>query len=253
MSTEKMAMATTDLDLPISNLDEAGLAKLTERRFLPFVKLLGTSSKEVEDGTIKPGTYILQRDQSSKLELTGSFEALVIASRSLACRKTTTGVLRYYDIKSPEYAKIEAESQIKGQMGCWHGPEFLIWVRAHQQWATFHASSATAQGRAVELFTILKNWQAARQAKKAAIEAGQPGAADIVVPNPQVTFKSGKVTYNSNGKTQWAPTFAPCTTPFSQVPPFEEVRAQTLKFVNPPKSEQETVEAGEGAQPTGRG
>ena len=74
----------------------------------------------------------------------GAFEAMVVASRPLACRKTMTGVLRYYDMSSPEFAKVEADSQIKGNMGAWFGPEFLIWVRQQQAWASFHASSATA-------------------------------------------------------------------------------------------------------------
>ena len=212
--TENNAMVTSELDLPISSVDDSKLAKLAERRFLPFVQLLGTSSTEAEDGSIKPGTYIFQRDQSKKDELTSSFEALVVATRPLACRKTMTGVLRYYDMGSAEFTKIEADSQVKGQMGAWFGPEFLIWVRQLQAWATYHASSATAQSRSAELLTILKNWAAARKAKKLAIEnAGTDEAAlakanAIVVPNPQVTFKCSLTQYN-NGKKQWAPMFAP--------------------------------------------
>lgn len=244
MRKQHVELTTTDLDLPISALPDSQIAKLAQRSFLPFVKLIGTSSKEAESGNTRPGTYVLQRDDTNKVDLTGSFEALVIAMRSVACRKTMTSVLRYYDMDHEEYKKIEVDAAKKGNMGAWHGPEYLIWVRAQRAWATYHASSETARGRSSELTTTLKNWAAARQAKKAAIQADPAKGGAIVVPNPQVTFKCSLVFYRAIGKNQWAPTFAPCTTPFSEVPSFEETREQSIKFQSPPKSEQQTITPG---------
>lgn len=248
--------AVQDLDLPIANLPEAKIDKMSERKFLPYVRLIGTSSKEAEDSSVNPGNFVLMRDTNTRVMLTSSFEALVVALRSVACRKTEKSLLRYYDMESAEYKKIEEESRIPGQMGAWHGPEFLIWVRSLRTWATFHCSSETARGRSADLITILKTWANARAAKKRAIlEAGDDPAKlevaqGIVVANPQVTFKCGLVKYQRVNKSQWAPQFVPNTTPFSEVPPFEEVREYSLQFQNPPKTEKETVQAGEGATET---
>lgn len=243
MTDAPMPLANLD-DLPVSNVNDAQLAKLTERSFLPYLKLLVTSSAECESGSYKPGSWIFCRGKDNITDLTGSFEGLVIASRPRACRKTMTGILNFYDMESEEYKKVERDSQIDGTMGCWHGTEFLGWVRSMRSWVTYHASSETARGRSAELITMLLNWRSSRTERKRLRDSGTPEASLPAEKRPQVTFKSGLVTYTSINKKQWAPVFAPCTTPFSEYPSLEDIRDYTTKFLNPPKKDVETVQAG---------
>jgi len=249
-------LTVNELDLPISNVPDSELAKLSDRSYLPYIKLVGTSSKEAEDGSVKPGTYLLYKDQSTKLDLTNSFEVMVVATRPLACRKTSSTTLRFYDMASADYKAVEIDAAKDGMTGTWFGPEFLVWVRSLKMWATFHASSATAQGRSANLVTILRQWASAKASKKQAISAADTDEARaraqaIIVPNPQATFRSTLISYAKINKKQWGPEFVPCTTPFSEVPSFEELREQAMKFVNPAKVEKETVAAGEGASDRG--
>lgn len=246
--SKEMLPASID-DLPISNVSDAALVKLTERTFLPYVKLLGTGSAEAESGERKPGTWIFCRGKDNITDLTNSVEMLIVASRAKACRKTQTGILSYYDMDSEEYKKIEADSQVPGQMGTWHGTEFLGWLRAMRAWFTYHASSETARGRSAELITMLMNWRESRLARKKAREEGKKEHELPAEKRPQVTFKSTLVTYTSVNKKQWAPVFAPATTPFSEYPSLEDIRDHTTKFLNPPKKDVETVQAGADASP----
>lgn len=239
-----------DDDFQIANVSDAQLSKLTERAFLPYVKLIGTGSAEAESGVYKPGTWIFCKGKDNITDLTNSTEILLLCSRPRACRKTQTGILSYYDMDAAEYKKVEADSQIKGNMGAWHGTEFLVWSRAMRAFCTYHASSATARGRCAELITLLMNWRDSRDARKKAKAAGNEEPQE---KRPQCTFKSVLIEYKSINKKQWGPVFAPATTPFSEYPSLEEMKSQSTRFLAPPKSDVETVTAGKDSQPTAEG
>lgn len=242
--TEETAL-TKDFDsLPVSNVDDATLQKLTERTFLPYIKFLVGTSAEAESGAHKAGEWIFCRGKDNVTPLTNSWEGLVVASRPRACRKTQNGILNFYDMDSEEYKKVEVDAAKDGMTGSWHGTEFLVWVRGNRSWAVFHASSETNRSRSGELVTMLLNWKKSRMARKDAKEKGLPESEWPVERRPQTTFKSIQVEYKSVNKKGWAPVFGPCTTPFSEYPTMQEIVDQTTKFLNPPKKDVETVAAG---------
>lgn len=246
MTDENMAMVQADLDLPISNIPEAKLAKLSERAYLPFLKIAST---EQDTAVHKPGTWLLCKDAQTKQDVTNVIEFLVIAARPLACHTTTVGIDRYYDMDSKDYAEVIKLSEIPNHTGDWHGTDFLLWLRAQRCWATWHASSETHRQRSETLTGILQQWALDRRNKKLAIEkavasgdqAAIQKAKDIVVPAPQAKMGTELVFYKRYNSRKWAAVISPVTTPFSEVPPFEEIRDRSLKFQNPPKSEKETL------------
>jgi len=233
-------------DLPISNVPVAELQKMTERSYLPFIKIC---SSDKEMATHKPGTWLLCKDATNKKDVGKPIDVLVIASRPLACHTTLTGIERYYDMKSEEYKKVQELSEKPNHMGDWWGIDFLIWIRAQRTWATWHASSETNRQRAEVLTVILTEWGAARAAKKEAIQKAQADgdaaalakAQAIVVPNPQAQMGTELVFYKRYNSNMWAVQLSPVTTPFSEVPSFEEIREKSNKFRNPPKAEKEEL------------
>lgn len=254
-----MPLVQVDLDLPISNIPEAKLAKLSERAYLPFIKLC--SSDDDISKFKNPGTWLLCRDATSKTDITNSIEFLVLCARPLACHTTTTGIERYYDMDSKEYQEVEKLSQTPNHVGDWHGTDYLIWLRAQRQWATWHASSETHRQRAEVLSAMLIKWKADREAKKLAITKAQESgdaaalkaAQAIVVAMPQAKMGSELVTYKRYNSKKWGAVISPVTTPFSEFPPFEEIRDRVNKFIAPPKSEKETLDAAADAPTPSRG
>jgi hypothetical protein len=248
-----------DLDLPISNIPEAQLAKMSERAYLPFIKI---ASSDKEMATHKPGTWLLCKDATSKRDCGKPLEVLVIAARPLACHTTLTGIDRYYDMASKEYQMVKDLSEKPNHMGDWWGTDYLLWIRSQRAWATWHASSETHRQRADVLTGILQQWALDRRNKKLAIEkatasgdqAAVAAAQAIVVPNPQASLGTELVFYKRYNSNKWAATLAPITTPFSEVPAFEEIRERSLKFQNPPVAEKEELNtAGADAPASTRG
>lgn len=244
-----------ELDLPISNIPEAKLATLSERAYLPFIKIC---SSDKEMAVNKPGTWLLCKDATNKKDVGRPIDVLVIAARPLACHTTLTGIDRFYDMESKEYKEVQSLSEKPNHMGDWWGTDYLLYIRAQRAWCTWHASSETHRQRADVLTGILQQWGLDRRNKKLSIEKAKASGDDkalaaaqaITVPNPQAQMGTELVFYKRYNSNKWAATIAPVTTPFSEVPTFEEIREKSEKFRNPPKSEKEELEGATADAPT---
>lgn len=225
-------------ELPqVGSADSAKLDKLAGSGFLPYVQLIGSSSKAGKSGKATMGHYYLARNKDKLESLTNSFECLVLARRARACRKTNKGFFTFFDQDSEGYKAIEEEAKGAGLTGCWHGTEYLLWMPGTKEFATYHASNATARTASSELNTILATWD---RELKAAAAARKDGTEVPPVRNPQVKFTSLIVPY-SNGNEQWGPSFCRATTPFANLPLPADVLEQNRKFCNPPKNKVEAV------------
>ena len=238
---ENELIPSDDMPLVTQGYEDAKLDKLAQRSFLPYVKLVGATSTEGKTGKAKMGNFLLFNGKDSFVDLTASFEVLVLARRPRACRKTITGLTSIFDPDSPEYKKIQCESDgigMKKQMGSWYGTEFLVWIRSQRVFAAFHASSQTARGNSLDLVNILKQWTLDLTTAAAAKKAGKEVPK---VKNPQAAFKSAML--RGQGQDYWGPQFSPATTPFSELPTWEDIKEQCGKFVKQKGEEKETVEA----------
>lgn len=209
--------------LPIQAYDDKDVDRLASSGWMPRIQLMDKGSAPVGDQLINQGRWAFIRNKKSLDDLTNSFEGLCLARRPKALRIDRSGILSVYDPKDPEFGKIETQSEIRDS-GCSFGTEYLIWVRANRQYAHLFCNSKTSRNASVDLNNILKKWAAKE------------------IPAPQVKFKCEQV--SNNQYKWWAPIFVLETTPFSEMPPFDEVREQIQKFLNPPKNEQETVSEG---------
>lgn len=255
MSTNEIARME-DLDLPISNIPESQLAKLSERAYLSFIKVC---SSDKDMATNKPGTILLCKDATNKKDVGKPIEFMVIAARPLACHTTLVGIDRFYDMESKEYKEVQSLAEKPNHMGDWWGTDYLLYLRAQRQWVSWHASSETHRQRAEILTGILTQWSQDRRNKKLAIQiavekfgaesAEVKAAQAIIVPNPQASMTTELVHYKKFNSHKWAAVLAPVTTPFSEVPAFEEIREKSLKFQNPPKSEKEELDTAEADAP----
>lgn len=259
-------MTHDDFQIQVSNLDEEALKKLTEKSFLPYIKLIGTSSEEGKnakaDNYIEPGSWAVFDGKDQATTLGEQFEALTLATRPKACMKTDTGVRSFFDEKSDEYKQIKHISDtVKGKTGKWYGPEILTWIRPLRMWATFHASNKTARSRAADIISSLISWGKAVNAKGQAIkDAGNDEeklatAKAIVVKNPQFTFKCNLTHYSASDNDQWAPVFTPATTPFSELPDWQDMKDKIKAFIDPPKTNapQQVTPGADAAPPNERG
>lgn len=227
---------------------DADLAKLAGAGYLPYIQLVGSSSNLAKEGKAPVGRFILSRGKDKFDDLSQSFEALVVGRRARASRKAPKGFFSYFDQEQPEYKKIVNDSKAGGMTNCWHGTEYLSWLPAIQEWCTYHASNPTARTASKELNTIVVAW---RDELEAAVLARKENREVPAVRNPQVKFSCAIVTY-SDGNKQWGPSFGRATTPFSVLPPGDEVMKMLSEFCNPPKQKVgEAAPAGSGAEDMG--
>lgn len=178
--------------------------------WLPRIQLNGSGSALVKEDKIKQGYYSLTTDKETFVDLTNSFDCLVISWRPKAMRIDGETVISVHNPQSPEFEKIVSDSE-QPDSGCMYGPEFLIWVKGPSKFATFFMSSKTMRREAPNLKTLI-------------------GKAATVRSKLIKTQK-----YSWHG-----PVVGPCSTPFD-IPALDEIKDQASKFANP--SEKSAEEA----------
>lgn len=178
--------------------------------WIPRVQLQSAGSNLVKEDKIKQGYYALLKDKENFLDLTNSFDCLVISWRPKAMRIDGETVISVQNPQSPEFEKIIAESETPDS-GCMYGPEFLLWIKGASQFATFFMSSKTMRREAPNLKTLI--------GKAATIRSK--------------LIKTQKFSW-------FGPVVGPCSTPFD-IPGLDEIKDQAQKFNNPSEKEVETA------------
>lgn len=182
--------------------------------YLSRVQVMGGNSDLVKETKIQIGRYALIHNKDSFDDLTTQFDCLAIAWRPKAMDVGGEQVISVYNHESNEFKRIVEKSDIQNS-GCMFGPEFLIWLAAAKQYATFFLSSKSAR----------------REAPNMKVLIGRAATCKIKL------IKSRKFSWHS-------PVIVSCSTPFD-VPPTEEMKEQIEKFNNPSESEVETVDESE--------
>lgn len=224
---------------PTINTD-ADLDKQAGSSYLPYIRLMVTSAKEVKSQKAKPGVFILCKGKDDIIaDLGTEVELMIFSRRGRACRMggADEKMLNVFDVNSKDYKDIIEEAQNK-KRGSWWGTEYLVWLRQRRQIATFHASSITARARCGEPNTILRVWIEKLTQSAAEVAAGRPA---LHVPNPQATLRSVLTPFKGDND-QFVPNFSPATTPFSEVPDWSEVDRECKRFASPVKAETKAEE-----------
>jgi len=226
---------TTDMTVPagfgagIAGVDEAQEKRLAEMTkggsWLPRISIMNGQSGLVTEGHMSVGRHALIFSKEHHVDLTKEFNALVLCYRFKALRFEGGAATNVYDPNHKMFDEIVKLSSVKDS-GCSYGPEFLMWLPEHG-YATYFCNSATARKSARHFKVILKEFAESNKL-------------------PGVTLK-GDLKKNPKFK-WWGSDVFPCTTPFAEMPDWDEAKKQVEKFKNPPATVAEKVESKDDAE-----
>lgn len=205
-------------DAPIIPFESLPLAKYSDEDFsnstksgdwLPRLQLMTSQSEKCKEGSFPINHYALVRGTDFS-DLGPTIDIAVVSWRPKAI-EMGDAVISVYDVNDAEFKRIQDKS---GEMnsGCMFGPEFLVWIPAIKEFATF----------------FMGNKSARREAPNVKARMGRAA-----------TLKSSKI---ETAKYTWfAPVVVPCSTPFD-LPDPTALGEVVERFVNPPKTEVEKVD-----------
>ena len=128
--------------------DDAAFEKLVQSSFLPRIQLCGGNNDFAKEGKIGIGRFAFIRNKDDFVDLTNEFQFFAIGYRFAAMRFASGNVEQYFNPNSDDFKRLQAESEEKDSK-CAYGPQFLIWVPAVHDFATylFGSKSARPEGR----------------------------------------------------------------------------------------------------------
>jgi len=190
--------------------------------FLPRLQLF-TKGKAVNRKLVAPGNYGIPVTDEEVTDLGDEIDFLPLARRPKAIDlKDTENIVAVYDVKDPEFKRIQAQSAEK-ESGCMYGPSFLVFERSTGQFLEFFCGTKSARTEAKRIFPFLPLSQAMIDAN--------PALADQQPHNAlPVTMKSRLVEKN---KWSWhVPVAIKCSTPFTSLPTAEKIVAEITRFLD---------------------
>lgn len=198
--------------MPAVEVTEDEFKSIVSGDWLPRLQVVDSASKIAKKNLAAAGSYALVKGEDDVVDLTNQIDALVIHMRWTAIDMNGDTPIFNHERESAEFQRIEEESKTRDS-GCMWGPEFLLWLSGVKSYATFMCGSATARREAKNVYKLLH---------KAA------------------TFKTHFI---EKGRYSWyGPIVVECSSPF-EIPGSEDIKAQALKFANPPKPTEEAAPA----------
>jgi len=211
---EDQALIKLDASLPAMPSDETFLAATKTGDWLPRLLLMTANSEKVKSAAFPMNHYALINGQNMR-DIGTTVDILIIAWRAKAIEMGAE-VITIFDTKNPAFQRIQDRADEKDS-GCMFGPEYLVYVPATKEFATFFMGSKSSRREA-------------------------PGVKARM-------FKSGtlKSQLVKTKKYQWqVPMCVPCSTAF-EMPDSDEIKVQAEKFLNPPAQVIEKVDAADKA------
>jgi len=214
---EENAMIPADVAGGLSKYSEDVFKETTKSGdYLPRLQLLTAASDKCKEGAFPINHYAFIRDQNFD-DLGEAVDVLVVTWRPKAL-EIGDEVLSVFNPDHSEFKRIQEKSG-EQDSGCMYGPEYLMYVPARKEFATFFCGSKSARREAPNIQNLL----------------GKPG-----------TLKSKKI--ETKRYTWFAPTITACSTPF-EAPDIENLKKAVEKFNSPPEISAEVAEpAAEGEE-----
>jgi len=171
--------------------------------YLPRLQLMTAASEKCKKNEFPINHYALIRDQNHQ-DLGETVDILLVTWRPKAL-EIGDEVISVFKADHPEFLRIQDKSGEKDS-GCMYGPEFLVYIPAVKEFATFFCGSKSSRREAPNVKALMR---------KAA------------------TLKSRFV---ETKKYKWfTPAVTPCSTPF-EAPDMEQLAKEVQKFNNPPET-----------------
>lgn len=179
--------------------------------FLSRLQLMTANTDKVKGGEFPANHYALVKNQNF-IDLGPEVDCLNLAFRPKAIEMGDEIVITVFDVKNPEFIRIQEKAGEPGLTGAMSGPEYLVYIPGQKEFATLFLGSKTAR----------------REAPNVQSRIGKA-----------MTLKSKKIT--TKKYTWFGLIVTSCSTPFD-LPEQVEMEENVIKFNNPPVQEIETVE-----------
>ena len=226
MSNELATLTSLPVSAAPVNLAKYG----GETEFLQRIQLV-TKGKYVDKGKISPGHYGVPGQDDDILDLGSDIDVLAFAVRNKALDTTEDPPLSVYDDSDPVYQDIEDRAGQKDS-GCMFGPSFLLFERNTGKFFEFFCGNKSGRMEAGKFGPYLPVSEA--QAEEFGVEPQGPQPFTL------------RAKYIERPRYSWhAPQVAECSTPFTNLPPIEQIVAEINKFLNPKTADAEIVGDGE--------
>lgn len=150
--------------MPVVKADDSLWADaVASTSWMPSLRLVSAKSTKLTNppASLKAGNFYLIKNSNGvgSQDFGKSVVIIPVASRYKAVEEVTvekkTKFVNYFDPKSPDYIRVRETAQGAGLTGCFHGPEFLVWVDGAGDlgggWAHLHCSNKTARNTATEM------------------------------------------------------------------------------------------------------
>lgn len=197
------------------NKDETALARLAGGGFLPYIQLVGGSSKLAKTGSVPIGVYVLVKNRTP-IDMGKEFKGWVIQWRPRAMKMAKEGLLNFFDPHSKEFIDVQDTADSGKMTGCMYGPELLIWLPDRKNFATFFFANPTMRNEFPSIKTLMA-------------QTGGRGA----------FINFGIRLIENKGNSWHGPVTSGCSTPISEMPDPELFAENLRKFNSPPKSQVE--------------
>ncbi len=185
---------------------------MTRSAFLPRLSLCSGSSDLGKEAKVKIGNWALVRNKDDFYDFGDQVTVLPISYRFAAMKFVPGQTEAYYDPKSEDFKRIQAEAAVKGSRAS-YGPQYLLWIPELRELCTFFFGSQSARGEARRLYPFLK-------------------------PQPKPAILKGKLI--STPENKWhVPQVLPCAASV-EYPSLEAIQGAVDTFNNPSASEKAT-------------
>lgn len=191
------------------------LAELTKAGdYLDRIQLYQGGSNAAKENKVRAGHYGIPKGEDVD-ELGERIDLLVFAVKPKALDTSGETPVAAHDPESAEFKRIKETAETVKDSGCMFGLEFLVFERSTGKFYTYFASGASAR----------------REASK-------------MIPDKEILQITMSARFIKKQYSWHAPVVSKCSTPFTNAPTLDQIKAQVEKFF---KNEDEREEVKEPA------
>ncbi len=228
-------VATATTQLPATRTGGANLFKRVAKASSYLKRLqLFSKGRAVNKRLVAPGEFGVPLSDDEVRVLGDKCDMIVFAARAKAIDMSDRkNIIVHYDADSEVFKDIEARSFTKDS-GCMFGIVFLAFSREYGDFVEYFCGTKSARAEAAKLQPFLP-------VSEADVELAKAEGVELRVQPPKpVTF--GSRLKEAENFSWHIATYTPCSQPFTNLPPQEEIVMAITKFLSEPSTNLEAAE-----------
>ena len=132
---------------------QGALKEVTKSTFLPYIQLMSSNSREVKKGECQQGRFYLRKSKDA-IDLGPEVVMFLIQCRPKAM-EFQPKVKSFYDPTSPEFKTVMEKAELPNSHRTF-GPEFLVWLPDHKEFASYYLGNKTGRNEAPKLMGVME-------------------------------------------------------------------------------------------------